>query len=108
MSFVVQANGTLSAEIKVFIDGELNASIHTSCSKPIGPGLISGDFLVVEGASRNGGPLCPVTDSDSCSECDGKVTKLTLQYLGDVPFAVIDVVQTVSYTHLIFPMMRLV
>ncbi|RMH15160.1 MAG: hypothetical protein D6696_21430, partial [Acidobacteria bacterium] len=52
--------GTLGTEIRIFIDGALHTVIHTSCSQPIGPGLVSGDFLVVSGASKNGGLLCPL------------------------------------------------
>ena len=52
--------GTLSTEISIFVGGVLNTRIHTSCSKPIGPGLVSGDFEVIDGYSRNGGPLCVV------------------------------------------------
>ena len=40
---------------RLYVDGELNTKIHTSCSQPIGPGLVSGDFLVVAGESREGG-----------------------------------------------------
>ena len=50
--------GTLSTEIKIFVDTVEHTAIHTSCSQPIGPGLVRGDFEVVEGYSRNGGPLC--------------------------------------------------
>ncbi len=80
------SKGTLGTEINLLINGLINANIHTSCSKPIGPGLIVGDFLVIEGNSREGGPLCPVEstppDSSSC-ECKGKVTQLTMQFTGD-------------------------
>lgn len=51
---------TLGTEISIFVDGSLNAKIHTSCSQPIGPGLVAGDFEVIEGYSRNGGLMCPV------------------------------------------------
>lgn len=34
--------------------------IHTSCSQPICPGMTRGAFVVVEGASRGGGLLCPL------------------------------------------------
>lgn len=77
--------GTLGTEISLYVDGNLNAKIHTSCSQPIGPGLVAGDFEVLEGYSRNGGLMCPVEPqppADACSECDGKVTRLTLQYNG--------------------------
>lgn len=52
--------GTLGTEINLYVDCTLNANIHTSCSKPIGPGLVSGDFLVTDGYSRNGGKLSPL------------------------------------------------
>ena len=54
--------GTLGTTIKIFVDGVLNTKIHTSCSRPIGPGLISGDFMVVQGFSRDQGLLCSVDD----------------------------------------------
>ena len=52
--------GTLGTEISIFIEGNLNTKIHTSCSVPIGPGLEAGHFTVVAGSSRNGGALCPI------------------------------------------------
>jgi len=52
--------GTLGPKIKIFVDGDLNIKIHTSCSEPIGPGLVIGDFEVIEGYSRKGGELCPL------------------------------------------------
>lgn len=73
--------GTMGTEITILVNGKENTKIHTSCSKPIGPGLISGDFVVIEGYSLDGGLLCP-TDEDADCECDGKVTKLTLQNNG--------------------------
>lgn len=92
-SFVIQGNdknGTLGTEIKLYVDGLLHAAIHTSCSQPIGAGLVAGDFLVVDGASLKGGRLCPLDTppgnppSDGC-DCDGKVKSLALRYLGDAP-----------------------
>jgi len=53
-------NGTLGTEISLFINGELDTQIHTSCSKPIYPGMISGLFEVVEGYSLEGGLICPL------------------------------------------------
>ena len=81
--------GTLGTEISIYVDGILNTRIHTSCSQPIGPGLVSGDFEVIEGYSRNGGLLCPIPPvEDECRECDGKVTELTLKYNGTVEAAI--------------------
>ncbi|HVL68897.1 MAG TPA: Ig-like domain-containing protein [Vicinamibacterales bacterium] len=59
----VDKQGTLGPNITVTVNGAANTVIHTSCSQPIGPGLISGDFKVVEGESRNGGRLCPMPGS---------------------------------------------
>jgi hypothetical protein len=74
-------NGTMGTEIIIYVGVVENTKIHTSCSQPIGPGLISGDFLVIEGYSLKGGLLCPTDEDDDC-ECDGKVTELTLQNNG--------------------------
>ena len=52
--------GTLGPEIWIFVGDDIVAEIHTSCSQPIGPGLVVGDFEVVYGESKNGGPLCPI------------------------------------------------
>ncbi|MEQ8683090.1 MAG: T9SS type A sorting domain-containing protein [Cyclobacteriaceae bacterium] len=57
--------GTLGPEIIIYIDGDYAAQFHTSCSEPIGPGSVSGDFLVLSGESRNGGILCPVTEEQT-------------------------------------------
>jgi len=84
-SFVgVGADQKLGKEIKVYVNGT-ETKIHTSCSQPIGPGLVVGDFEVVEGTSLKGGKLCPVSappSDDECGECVGKVTTLTLQNIG--------------------------
>ncbi|MFQ6613097.1 MAG: hypothetical protein ACE5D2_08365, partial [Fidelibacterota bacterium] len=56
----IDKKGTLGTEIKIYINGNYNTKIHTSCSQPIGPGLVSGAFEVIYGRSRNGGDLCPV------------------------------------------------
>ncbi|MCP3937598.1 MAG: DUF11 domain-containing protein, partial [Actinomycetia bacterium] len=89
----LENHGTLSSEITLYVNGVENGRMHTSCSKPIGPGMIRGDFLVVEGESRNGGPLCPLPEGGECGDCDGKVTRLTLEYLGTQPDAYVEVVQ---------------
>lgn len=60
--------GTLGTEIRIFVNGTLHTKIHTSCSQPIGPGLVSGDFTVLAGDSKHGGPLCPL-DGGGCPTC---------------------------------------
>jgi len=51
-------HGTMGTEISIFVNSALNTKIHTSCSQPIGPNLVSGDFKVIEGYSLKGGLLC--------------------------------------------------
>ncbi len=53
-------HGTLGPETYYYVNGVYNTNIHTSCSQPIGPGLVSGDFTVIEGYSRHGGLLPPL------------------------------------------------
>jgi len=48
----------MGTEITIYVDGQERERIHTSCSKPIGPGMFWGDFELIEGHSRNGGRLC--------------------------------------------------
>ena len=90
---------TLGTEIKIIVDGMIAERIHTSCSVEIGPGQVYGDFTIVDGASRNGGPLCPVDtappgdgggNGDDCAACDGKITTLTLGYHGDAGHLVVE------------------
>lgn len=80
-------DATPCTEISLYVDGELNTKIHTSCSRPIYIGLVSGAFEVLDGYSRRGGRLCPDDDGSNggggeCSECDSKMTELTLAYGG--------------------------
>jgi hypothetical protein len=53
-------HGTFGPETYYWVNGVYNTNIHTSCSQPIGPGLVSGDFTVIEGYSRGGGLLPPL------------------------------------------------
>jgi uncharacterized repeat protein (TIGR01451 family) len=71
-------------EVKLFVDGQEEASFHVSCSKPIGPGTASGPFTVTAATSKDNGEVCPVLtppDGD-CGECKGGLTSLTLRYDG--------------------------
>jgi hypothetical protein len=52
--------GTFGPETYYYVNDVYNTNIHTSCSQPIGPGLTSGDFTVIEGYSRGGGLLPPL------------------------------------------------
>jgi hypothetical protein len=68
---------TMGSQISIYLDAVYNGKMHTSCSEPIGPGLIGGDFEVVSGYSRFGGALCPP------ALCDlGKPAVLTMRYTG--------------------------
>ena len=77
-------HGQMHAEISFWSADIRLAKMHTSCSMPIGPGLVVGYFEVMDGYSRRGGPLCPLdVIPEDCGECDGKVSQLTLRYNGD-------------------------
>ena len=73
--------GTLGTEITIFVEGVQHVTIHTSCSQPLGPGQVWGDFLILAGSSKNGGPFCPLgedsalTDSGSDDVGGGKTSK---------------------------------
>ena len=76
--------GTLGTEITIYVNGEIDQNTHTSCSIPIGPGAVFGDYTVVSGSSREGGELCPATTpptGDKC-DCDGKIVEMSVVYDG--------------------------
>ncbi len=58
---------TFGPKINIFINNSFNQHIHTSCSIPIGIGSVFGDFVVIDGSSRNGGPFISVV-IDICDE----------------------------------------
>ncbi|MCP3999372.1 MAG: hypothetical protein GY727_00455, partial [Gammaproteobacteria bacterium] len=100
-------NGNLqNTEISIYLGCILNTKIHTSCSKPIGPGLVSGSFEVITGESRNGGVLCSPQNGEGGKDCcEGKITNLTLQNGGDAGFITVkqkngDVVFADNVDHL--------
>ena len=70
--FTFHGTGTdnlLGSTLKMYVDEEYYSDIHTSCSSPIGPGLILRDFEVLAGKSRDGGILCPIDDLDCINHC---------------------------------------
>jgi hypothetical protein len=52
-------NGKLDKEILVVVNGRVSSRIHTSCSKPVNPGVVYGEFQIVTGLSKDGGLFCP-------------------------------------------------
>jgi protocatechuate 3,4-dioxygenase beta subunit len=61
--FIVKTKGqchALGSALFIYTNYRFNTKIRTNCLQPIGPGLVSGDFEVVEGYSKNGGRLCPL------------------------------------------------
>ena len=73
---------TLEKDISVYRDGAFVTQIHTSCSKPIGPGVRFVDFEVVEAFSKDGGKVCPVPPPPDCEPCKGGIVQLTLKNEG--------------------------
>lgn len=79
--------GTLGTAITIFIDGVMNTELHTSCSVPVGPGLVFGSFEVISATSRNGGELCPIEPTttsppDGACPCNGNLVQMILIYDG--------------------------
>jgi hypothetical protein len=81
----VKKGEAMGANITIVVNGGFKTAIHTSCSQPIGPGLVRGDFTVVAGTSKDGGALCPIPppggDGSFCKDL-GKPNFITLQYDG--------------------------
>ena len=73
-------------KIHIYINNIYTQLIHTSCSVAIGIGSVFGDFEVIDGTSRNGGPFIPVvlevcdiedlSDDGSYLQDDPTVTEL--------------------------------
>ena len=53
-----KSDGKFDGDVRIYADGSLVASIHTSCSQPIGVGMEFGGFEVTSGRSKDGGPFC--------------------------------------------------
>ncbi|KJE90649.1 hypothetical protein CAOG_01926 [Capsaspora owczarzaki ATCC 30864] len=48
--------------VQLYVDGHLHATIFTDCTRLIGPGARTDDFVLLEAASMTGGLLCPPED----------------------------------------------
>ena len=89
-SFTVSASDVgedkLKSDISFYVDGSKHATLHTSCSQPLYPGLTARDFTIEGGRTKNGRALCSPDDL-GCAECgDGDadgVTSARLEYVGD-------------------------
>lgn len=58
-------HGIMTPEIQLYLDGQLDIKIHTSCSVPIGPGQEWGSFRILEAISQDGGNTCPEAGGSS-------------------------------------------
>ena len=77
----------LNNDISIYVDDVFNAKVHTSCSQPIGPNAVYGDFLVIEARSKDNGLMCPLNacapqPTDSLV-FDGDRLKWTVTNAGD-------------------------
>lgn len=52
-------------DVLVMVNGQQEAKIHVSCSKPVNPGLTFGPFTITEAYSRDGGLICPFVVDDN-------------------------------------------
>ena len=78
-------------KIHIYINNIYTQLIHTSCSVVIGIGSVFGDFEVIDGTSRNGGPFIPVV----LEVCDIEDLSDDGSYLQDDP-TVTDLCQGAS------------
>ncbi|MEQ9398059.1 MAG: hypothetical protein RJQ04_02715, partial [Longimicrobiales bacterium] len=62
-----RSDGKFKNDVKVFVNGVEVEKIHTSCSKPIGPGAVFGDLKVVAAVSKDNGPVCPLTTTSAAA-----------------------------------------
>ena len=65
----------------------MHATLHASCSEPIGPGLILGAFEIVEARSRDNGLMCPLNICDVSSaglEFNGDEVRWDITNNGDI------------------------
>lgn len=68
-------DGTLGNELALYVDDNINAQIHTSCSDPaVIPGYVAGDFRVIELESKEGGtcstdPTCGTRLQACLNDC---------------------------------------
>jgi len=79
-------NQKMGAKIRLTInDSKEYTEIQTSCSQEIYAGMTYGEkFLIISGESYNGGLLCFRENMDEeCSECEGQITALALEYIGN-------------------------
>ncbi len=86
----------MGAKIRITINDDNGnyTEIHTSCSQTIGVGMLfDNTYLVVDGTSKHGGPLCEETGggNPNCGACDGQMTSLTLQDQGSQSDATVKV-----------------
>jgi len=101
-TFTIRASDVGKDELKgdvKFYDayGDEIASLHTSCSQPLGPGTVAGDFEVTAGLDGDGVPLCDAPPPPDCAECKGGVIQLTLKYTGPDASEVKIVAKDVTY-----------
>ena len=95
LSFVgSKKNNKMGSKIFLTVNGNNPQEIHTSCSQDIYAGMTFGDYLIIAGTSHDGGPLCTTDvpgDGEDCGECEGQITSLDLEYLGNMVNATIEI-----------------
>jgi hypothetical protein len=77
----------LAKDTAIAVNGIEVLDFHTSCSQPIGPGLLLGEFLVTAAESKDNGKICPLEDPgdpNALDDCEaGKPVALGLTYTGE-------------------------
>lgn|GEM_PF-1216708 len=72
----------LEKDVEIFVNGVFHSKIHTSCSKPIGPGVRAGDLIITISHSVDNGLICDETPPSGCIGCTDELKAVTLRYDG--------------------------
>ncbi len=89
-SFTFHGSGTdnkMDKNIDFYVNGKKNTSIHTTCSVNLYKGDVYGDFIIMDGISKNGLHLCQ-QPADACG-CENQMYALTMRYNGNSTAAVV-------------------
>jgi hypothetical protein len=72
----------LEKDVYIYMNGAFHSKIHTSCSKPIGPGVTAGTLVIEESHSTDNGEICGVPPTSGCIDCTEGLKSVTLRYDG--------------------------
>ncbi|NRA13771.1 MAG: hypothetical protein HRT57_17660, partial [Crocinitomicaceae bacterium] len=72
-------SGTLDKDLNLS-DGSVDSYLHTSCSKPLDPGVVFGKFTIVSYIDKEG-HACPTDPSIPNCDCEGGLFELVVKHI---------------------------